>query len=111
MIYPSIGSVRWEIEKIIRQRDEATSRRAAVDKVDEWATCVIATYIYSRSFPNTPRAVIISASLESYFGCIGAKFDDPPEVMEWVSDCNRLMRDRLKWWADTAMRFQASSHF
>ena len=77
-----------------------------MDKVDDWDECVIASHLNSKSFPSTPRAIIISASMESYFGIIGVKFDDSPEVMKWVFECDHLMRDRLKWWADIALRFR-----
>jgi len=101
--------VRGEVEKVIRLGCEASARRDAVSFVDEWAAKVIAAHIGTQRFPLRAQAELTVAASEGYFGILGWAPNQPPEVSRWVSECNWLMKDRARFWADLAGRFRSSS--
>jgi hypothetical protein len=98
--------VRIEVEKVIRRWCDEDARHAAVALVDTWAAEVIIAHVGTHRFPLGPLAEFTAAASASYFGMLGGGRNQPPEVTGWVVDCNRLMCDRLRFWAKQSGRFR-----
>ena len=107
MLPRNIFFVHEKIERAIRMGCKQNARIAATTVVDEWAAEVVAAHISTSRFPLQARAEFQVAASANYFGILGMARHQPPETSKWISECNFLMRDRLRFWADKSQRFKA----
>ena len=107
MLSRNVHFVHEKIEKVIRTGCEQDARASALTVVDDRAAEVIAAHISTSRFPLQARAEFQTAASISYFGILGWAQNQPPETSKWVSECNSLMRNRLRFWADKSQRFKA----
>ena len=90
----------------IRHGNENDAKLAVVTIMDEWAADVIVAHLGTRRFPLQVLATFTKAERTGFMGILGDARGQPPEVLRWVLDCNRLMADRLRYWADRSASFQ-----
>ena len=103
-------NVRLRVENEIRRGCESNAREASVRVVDEWAAEVVGAHIGTSRFPLQAQAEFAVAAAQFYFGMLGGGRNQPPEVSQWVSECNLLMNDRLRYWVEISARFRASKY-
>ena len=103
-------NVRLRVENEIRRGCERSAREAAIRVVDEWAADVVGAHIGTSRFPLRAQAEFVVAATQFYFGMLGGGRNQSPEVSKWVSECNLLMNDRLRYWAERSKRFKDSRY-
>jgi hypothetical protein len=75
----------------------------AVDFLDEWAAGVNSAHINTGRFPVNVVAELTVGEKDRSFGAVGG-----PRSIGF--ECDRLMRERARYWAELSQRFKAHPH-